>query len=113
MEYDMKEFIMGILKAKELAQYISEYYKEHTGKDISPVRLQKTLYFCFAYWGGFILKGKRYQGETTEIDVSKYSEYCEIGFRGEKLFYDTFPRTKQEAVNRSENTCNQNHNRET
>lgn len=70
-----KEIVMGILKAKELAQYISEYYKEHTGKDISPVRLQKTLYFCFAYWGGFILKGKRYQGETTEIDVSKYSEY--------------------------------------
>ena len=66
---------MGILKAKELAQYISEFYKERTGKDISPVRLQKTLYFCFAYWGGFIYKGKYYQGVTPEIDVCDYSEY--------------------------------------
>ncbi len=66
---------MGILKAKELAQYISEFYKEKTGKEISPVRLQKTLYFCFAYWGGFIYKGKSYQGSEQEIDVSNYSEY--------------------------------------
>lgn len=66
---------MGILKAKELAQYISEYYEDKTNKKIFPVRLQKTLYFCFAYWGGFIIKGKRYQGDTIEIDVSNYSEY--------------------------------------
>lgn len=66
---------MGILRVKELAQYISEYYEEKKQKSISPVRLQKTLYFCFAYWGGFVAKGKLFQGKDTEIDVSNYSEY--------------------------------------
>lgn len=61
----------GILDARQLAAYISNEYKEKFHKAISPVRLQKTLYFCFAYWGGFIRKGKQ---ENSEIEVKDLSE---------------------------------------
>ncbi len=61
----------GILDAKQLAAYICKLYVEKFNKGISPVRLQKTLYFCFAYWGGFVRKGKQ---NNSEIEVSEYSE---------------------------------------
>lgn len=46
----------GIIDAKALAAYICKKFKVDNKEDISPVRLQKTLYFCFAYWGGFVRK---------------------------------------------------------
>lgn len=62
----------SIMDARALAVYISNEYEMKFGKKISPVRLQKTLYFCFAYWGGFVRKGKQ---ENSEIDVKDFSEY--------------------------------------
>lgn len=62
----------GIFDAKELAAYICENYKNKYGEKISPVRLQKTLYFCFAYWGGFARKGKL--ENASEIDLKDFSE---------------------------------------
>ena len=61
-----------IMDAKQLAAYIAEKYKNKYGTKISPVKLQKTLYFCFAYWGGFIRKGKL--ENASEIDVTDLSE---------------------------------------
>ena len=58
----------GIVNAKELACYIIDYYNEHFSKEISPIKLQKSLYFCFAYWGGFVRKSKL---EDTEITINK------------------------------------------
>ena len=58
----------GLFSAKELACYISDYYKEKFSKVISPIKLQKSLYFCFAYWGGFVRNSK--QAET-EITIEK------------------------------------------
>lgn len=52
---------MAIIKdVRELAIYIKdEYIKFAKGKnEISPIKLQKALYFCFAYWGGFVKSGK-------------------------------------------------------
>lgn len=67
---------MAIFNVKEFAAYISNNYLKETGNKISPVRLQKTLYFCFAFWGGFVRKGKIYQEESAlEIDVSRFDEY--------------------------------------
>lgn len=43
----------GIVNAKELAFYISDLYISKYSKEISPIKLQKSLYFTFAYWGGF------------------------------------------------------------
>lgn len=61
----------GILDAKALACYIVNYYKDKFNKDeISPLKLQKTLYFCFAYWGGFIRKNNSYSDETKEITLN-------------------------------------------
>lgn len=65
----------GILDAKTLACYIIKYYQEKfTQEEISPLKLQKSLYFCFAYWGGFIRKNNSYSDETKEITLN-YSEY--------------------------------------
>lgn len=46
------------LDARVLACYISKYYNEHYHKEISPVKLQKTLYFCFAYFSAYIKSKK-------------------------------------------------------
>ncbi len=58
----------GIVNAKELACYIIDYYKNKHSKEISPIKLQKSLYFCFAYWGGFVRKSKM---SETEITINK------------------------------------------
>lgn len=58
----------GIVSAKELACYITDYYNEKFSKLISPIKLQKSLYFCFAYWGGFVRKSKL---ADTEITINK------------------------------------------
>ena len=62
----------GIFDARELAAYISKKYIEKFNKNVSPVRIQKTLYFCFAYWGGFVRRGKQ---NNSDISVENLSEY--------------------------------------
>lgn len=49
----------GILDAKVLANYIID----KCNGVISPIKLQKSLYFCFAYWGGFVRKGRNQKSE--------------------------------------------------
>lgn len=47
-----------IFCAKDLACYILEYYKENVSDNtMSDIVLQKSLYFLFAFWGGFIRQG--------------------------------------------------------
>ena len=58
----------GIVNAKELAWYIADYYDKNFSKKISPIKLQKALYFCFAYWGGFVRKSK---SPETEVTINK------------------------------------------
>lgn len=50
----------GIFDAKDLACYIKDKYAKYTQntKEITPIKMQKALYFCFAYWAGFVNKGK-------------------------------------------------------
>ena len=55
----------GLVNAKELACYITDYYMIKFSKEISPIKLQKSLYFCFAYWGGFVRKSKLNEAEIT------------------------------------------------
>lgn len=50
---------MAILTAKALACYIIQRYKgSNSDRQISGIKLQKALYFSFAFWGGFIRKSK-------------------------------------------------------
>lgn len=65
-------------EAIKLALYIRKKYLEYdkniNGRKISPIKLQKTLYFLFAYWGQYILKNKD-NLNSVEVDYSKYNEY--------------------------------------
>lgn len=65
---------MAELDVKELAAYIQKKYYQEKQKEISPIKLQKSLYFLFAYWGGIVRKSKMYPNAVEE-DYSKFSEY--------------------------------------
>lgn len=49
----------GFVSAQILACYVNDYYMTNINPNgkISDIVLQKTLYFLFAYWGGFIRQG--------------------------------------------------------
>ena len=62
------------LKAIDLAKYINYKYLEMSNrvtKEISPLKLQKSLYFCFAYWGSFVYCGEKNESELN-LGFSKY-----------------------------------------
>ena len=65
-----------ILNAKDLASYICyRYFKIYAKgkKEISPIKLQKSLYFLFAYWGGFVRKNNNNIDYVEEkINQSEY-----------------------------------------
>lgn len=63
----------GILDARSLAYYIkNKYEKEYSnGKEISPLKLQKSLYFCFAYWGGFVRNSKTLKNELSDNNYNE------------------------------------------
>lgn len=61
------------MDARTLACYITNYYKKKFLKtEISPIKLQKSLYFCFAYWGSFVRRGKNNKSEVSTADYSEY-----------------------------------------
>lgn len=66
----------GYINAIDLAKYINNKYKMKYKSDISSIKLQKSLYFLFAYWGGFVreLQTKRGDGliETKGADYKQY-----------------------------------------
>lgn len=72
----------GILNTIDVAKYICyKYYFNYSKekKEISPIKLQKSLYFLFAYWGGFIKKNNDNIDYVEEkLNLSEY------------LFDDTF-----------------------
>jgi uncharacterized phage-associated protein len=63
--------------ALAFANYISEYHNRAKGKAISPIKLQKSLYFCFAYWGAYIEKAKlsSFETDVAEVDFTVYPAY--------------------------------------
>lgn len=65
---------MAVLNVKELAAYIQKKYQEEKQMLISPIKLQKSLYFLFAYWGGIVRKSVLYP-LSVEENFSSYDEY--------------------------------------
>lgn len=65
-------------EATKLALYIRKRYlnyeKNINNRIISPIKLQKSLYFLFAYWGQFIRKNKENK-DSVEVDYSNYNEF--------------------------------------
>ena len=64
----MKE---AIFDCRKIACYILNEYEEKYGKNISEIKLQKIMYFLYAYWGGFIEKNKTNEVEE-KLDYSPY-----------------------------------------
>lgn len=62
----------------KLALYIRKKYLEYERnidkRIISPIKLQKSLYFLFAYWGQFIRNNKD-NPESVEVNYSDYDEF--------------------------------------
>jgi len=104
---DLKNLKKGYLTAIQLAEYIKEHYRVSYSKEISSLKLQKSLYFCFAYWAGFVSKDdsnsevKELEEELNPIlfgdrieawaygpvvpEVFKYQKECENGRTDKKL----------------------------
>ncbi|OCN04705.1 hypothetical protein A4S06_10830 [Erysipelotrichaceae bacterium MTC7] len=60
-----------VLDKNEVVNLLKSVHVSLYDKAISPIKLQKGLYFLFAFWGGRIRKAKK-----TELDlVEKYTEY--------------------------------------
>ena len=64
---------MGIFDAKDLANYIYKYYDNRYSRPISPIKMQKSLYFLFAYWGGYVRKANDNM-KNVECDVATLPE---------------------------------------
>lgn len=48
----------GIFSALDLAKYLNWLHNQKKNCNISPLKLQKTLFFLFGEWGAFILKSQ-------------------------------------------------------
>ena len=71
-----------IFDKEEVAKYLVYlYHKERNGKMITPIKLQKGLYFFFAMWGGKILSGQADDVNDIEFSVANFHPY---------LFYPKF-----------------------
>ena len=68
----MKETVYNLIT---FADYLAIRYKEQYGEDISILKMNKVLYFCFAYWGAYVRMGKN-NIDKIEVDgLEDYSEY--------------------------------------
>ena len=62
-------------KTEKLVQYIRYLYaKQNNNQEITPIKLQKSLYFLFAIWGGMVVKSRNNE-KYVDFDLSKYSKY--------------------------------------
>lgn len=64
----------AVLDVKKLAAYIKNKYESEKHNSISAIKLQKSLYFLFAYWGGFVRKSCQYPASVEE-SYSQFDEY--------------------------------------
>ncbi len=57
-----------------IANFIKQRYKEQFKKEISPIKLHKTIYFLYEYWAKEILRNIRLE-EVGNIENSELGEY--------------------------------------
>lgn len=90
---EMKNVNEPILSAKDLACYVLEYYKENVSTEtMSDIVLQKSLYFLFAFWGGFIRQGHIDENpEVSEMSEILFNDQIEAWTYGPvvaQIYYD-------------------------
>ncbi len=62
----------GIFKAEDLAKYLNYLHNQKYKCNISPLKLQKVLFFLFGEWGAFIQKASKSNDGKDLIKFSKY-----------------------------------------
>lgn len=62
-----------VFDTMKLAEYIVDKHQRDYHSEITAIKLQKVLYFLFAYWGAYIKNAKT--GSIEEKELTKYSEY--------------------------------------
>lgn len=73
MEKEGKKYIFDdIFTLVDYVRYLYGY--THDYREISPIKLQKSLYFLFAFWGGMVEKSKD-NANFVEYNCSNYSPY--------------------------------------
>ena len=66
--------VASIFSALDIAKYLNYLHNKIYGKDISPLKLQKVLFFLFGEWGAFVQKA------SDENDGKKLKEYSKYLF---------------------------------
>lgn len=64
----------GIFSALDLAKYLNWLYNQRKGCNISPLKLQKTLFFLFGEWGAFISRSNS-KGDGDWNNLIEYNKY--------------------------------------
>lgn len=64
----------GIFSALDLAKYLNWLHNAKKGRNISPLKLQKVLFFLFGEWGAFVSKSNTSK-EGDWKDLCKYDMY--------------------------------------
>ncbi len=65
----MKNYMFDTL---ELSEYIVDSYLKENNREISAIKLQKVLYFLFAYWGSYVLNNEKGEVEEKLTNYKKY-----------------------------------------
>ena len=68
----MKNTKKGIFDVLDLAKYLNFLHNEKYKMNISPLKLQKVLFFLFGEWGAFI---KQSSNDNDSMELVKYSPY--------------------------------------
>lgn len=90
---------MAYLETKELAGYVSKKYYDEYGFEISPLKLQKTMYLLFAMWGANArLANKDIEEATRNNDCNNIVEYSQPF--DENLFESNFEAWRYGPVDR-------------
>lgn len=66
-----------LLDKNNLVNFIISLHKREKKREISPIKLQKSLYFLYAFWGGKIRAAKGESDTDTEADeiYGSFNEY--------------------------------------
>lgn len=62
----------GIFNAMDVAKYLNYLHEKEYKSNISPLKLQKTLFFLFGEWGAFVQKAN---SNNDGRELEKFSKY--------------------------------------
>lgn len=65
---------MAVLKKWDLVNFMITKHRKEYGKEISPIKLQKGLYFLYAFWGGKIRSQQLVSDDSSEDDITEMTE---------------------------------------